>query len=120
MTRVHLILILTKKWKGSLHLILEGVSFWWSVAVSHLSIAGQIYIRSFLLSKISNETIARRVIKKHPKSVAHVFHIAKEEEKGLRILDGLSKDNAYSITEIIYKFKMVFLSPFKFIWYSKL
>ena len=44
--------------------------------------------------------IARRVIRKHPKSVTHAFHIAKEEEKELRILDGLSKDNVYSASEI--------------------
>ena len=37
---------------------------------------------------------------KHPKSVSHAFHIAKEEEKELRILDGLSKDNVYSTLEI--------------------
>ena len=49
--------------------------------------------------QLCNEKIARRVIRKHPKSVAHAFHIAKEE-KELRILDGLSKDNVYSISEI--------------------
>ena len=43
--------------------------------------------------QLSNEEIARRAIRKHPKSVAHAFHIAEEEEKESRILDGLSKDN---------------------------
>ena len=50
--------------------------------------------------QLSNEKIARRVIRKHPKSVANAFHIAKEEEKELRILDSLSKDNVYAIVEI--------------------
>ena len=50
--------------------------------------------------KLSIEKITRRVIRKHPKSVAHAFLITKEEEKNLRILDGLSKDNVYSILEI--------------------
>ena len=50
--------------------------------------------------ELSNEKIARRVIRKHPKSVAHAFKIAKEEEKELRILDGLSKDNVYSLSKI--------------------
>ena len=51
-------------------------------------------------NQLSNEKIARRVIRKHPTSVRHTFHIAKGEEKEFRILDGLSKDNVYSISEI--------------------
>ena len=50
--------------------------------------------------QLSNEKIARRDIRKHPKSVVHAFHVAKGEEKELRILDGLSKDVVYSVLEI--------------------
>ena len=32
--------------------------------------------------------------------MAHDIHITKEEEKEIRILDGLPKDNVYSIVEI--------------------
>ena len=50
--------------------------------------------------QLSNEKIDRRVIRKHPKSTADAFHIDLEEKKELRILDGLYKDNVYSIVEI--------------------
>ena len=38
--------------------------------------------------QISNEKIARRVMRKHLKSEAHAFHLAEEGEKELRFLDG--------------------------------
>ena len=44
--------------------------------------------------------MAMRFIQKHPKMVAHAFHIAKEEEKEPLIIDRLSKDNVYPISEI--------------------
>ena len=34
--------------------------------------------------QVSNEKIARRVIRKHPKSVVHAFQIGKEEDKELK------------------------------------
>ena len=68
--------------------------------------------------QLSNKKIAMWVIRKHPESVAHAFHIAKEEEIELRILDRLSEDNVYLRNEP--KFKMVLISPFKIMWYSRL
>ena len=47
--------------------------------------------------QLSSEEIARRVIRKHPNSETHAFGSAKEEEKELRILHGLSKDNVYPV-----------------------
>ena len=50
-------------------------------------------------NQLGNDKIACRVIKNHPKTAAHAFHIVKEEEKGLRIIHGLSKENVYPVVQ---------------------
>ena len=69
----------------------------WGISPEHCRDKFKIDLFSY---QLCSEKIARRVIWKHPTSVEHAFHITKEEEKELRILYGLSKDNVYSISEI--------------------
>ena len=50
--------------------------------------------------QIWNEKITYGVIIKLPKTAARAFHIVKEEEKELKIVDGLSNDDVQPIVEI--------------------
>ena len=65
----------------------------------HLKTAGRLKIDLFS-SQLHNEKKAGHIIRKHPKSIGHALKLAKEEEKDLLVIKGLSKGFNHSINEI--------------------
>ena len=49
---------------------------------------------------LANKKIANQVMRKHPKTMAHAFKIANQEETELLLIDGLAKETTNPIAEI--------------------